>query len=423
MCVRDAKQPGGQHEQELRAHMGVHFDPKDPATIADPFPVLRRLQDEDPVHWCPALAGWIVTRYEDCRLVLNDSRFSAARLQPFFDHLSPEQRAKVGEIEASVGLWAVFQDPPDHTRLRRLLNRGFTSRAIERMVPRIAEIVDDLLDQAAERGTMDFIADFAYPLPASVVMDMLGVPLGDLDHFKVWSDNLALFVGSAQITPDKYDKAEQATREMGAYFRDLVAERRRRPRLDLISELIAAEEAGNALSEDELVASAVLLLFAGHETTTNMLGTGLLHLIQNPEQLARLRADPEYAETAVEEVLRFDGPIYAMVRVTNDAVVLHERTIAKGDRIFAMLNAANRDPRVFDDPDRFDIMREPNRQMAFGYGIHFCLGAPLARLEGRIALPRVLDRLGQITIATNHLEWSDSLVLRGLKRLPIEFSQ
>ena len=233
---------------------------------------------------------------------------------------------------------------------------------------------------------------------------------------------MALFVGSAQITPDKYDKAEQATREMGAYFRDLVAERRRRPRLDMISELIAAEEAGNALSEDELVASAVLLLFAGHETTTNMLGTGLLHLIQNPDQLARLRADPENAETAVEEVLRFDGPIYAMVRVANDAMVLHERTIAKGDRIFAMLNAANRDPRVFDDPDRFDIMREPNRQMAFGYGIHFCLGAPLARLEGRIALPRVLDRLGQITIATDHLEWSDSLVLRGLKRLPIEFS-
>jgi len=401
--------------------MPLHYDPKDSETRADPFPLFRQLRESDPVHWSPALSGWVLTRYDDCRLALNDGRFSADRLSPFFEHLKAEERANVRELEASLGLWAVFLDPPDHTRLRRLLNRGFTSRAVERMIPGIEAIVDDLIDRVIARGRMDVIADFAYPLPASVVMLMLGVPLADLESFKTWSDDLALFVGSAQVTPAKYQRAERATREMSAYFRELVAERRRQPREDLISELLAAETVGQTLNESELVASAILLLFAGHETTTNLLSTGLLHLTRFAEQQSLLRQRPELAEGAVEEILRYDGPINAMVRIAGEDMVLGERRVAKGDRVFAMLNAANRDPRAFSEPERFDIRRAPNRQIAFGYGIHFCLGAPLARLEGRIALPRLLARLDEFEVEEGELEWSDSLVLRGLKRLPIRF--
>ena len=398
------------------------YDPGDAAVRADPFPLFRRLREEDPVHWSQVLSGWVLTRYDDCRAALSDPRLSAARLRPFFEHLPPERRTEVRGLQDTLGLWAVFVDPPDHTRLRRLLNRGFTSRAIERLIPSIEAIVDRLIDDVAGVGAMDFIADFAYPLPASVVMAMLGVPLDDLGRFKHWSDDLALFVGSAQVTPEKYVRAEAAVREMGRYFRDLADARRREPRDDLVSELLAEAPDGENLSEDELVASAILLLFAGHETTTNMLGTGLLHLTRNPTELARLGSDPALAVSAVEEILRYDGPIAAMTRVAAEPIEIGDKKIEKGQRIYAMLNAANRDPRAFDDPERFDIARRRNRQIAFGYGIHFCLGAPLARLEGRIAFPRLLARLGEIEVDESALEWNDSLVLRGLRSLPVRFA-
>ena len=401
--------------------MSVAYEPRNPDTIADPFPVLTRLREEEPLHWSRSLRGWVVTRYADCQFVTLDKRFSADRMRPFFEHLPPDRRAQVKELEWSVGLWAVFQDPPEHTRLRRLLNRGFTSRAIERVRPRIVDIVDELLDGIIDRGEMDVIRDFAYPLPASVVMEMLGVPRSELDNFKTWSDDLALFVGGALITPEKYDRAEAATVAMSECFRGIIAERRAAPRDDMISELIAAEEAGSMLSEEELIATCILLLFAGHETTANLIGNGLYYLMRFPEQQARLRADPSLAATAVEEFLRYDGPSGALVRVAHADVPLHGATIRKGDRVFAMLNAANRDPRAFDDPDRFDIGRPVKRNVTFGHGIHFCLGAPLARLEGQIAIPRVLERLTDLTIASDALVWSDSMILRGLTSLPIRF--
>ena len=401
--------------------MPVIYDPRDPETIANPFPALKRLQEQEPLHWSDSLGGWVVTRYDDCRLVTLDERFSADKMRPFFEHLSAERRAKVKELEWSVGLWAVFQDPPGHTRLRRLLNRGFTSRAVESMAPRIHAIVHELIDAVIDQGEMDFVRDFAYPLPASVIMEMLGVPRSELDNFKLWSDDLALFVGSALVTADKYDRAETATIAMSDCFRQLLRERRRRPRDDMMSALLQAEETGNMLSEEELIATCILLLFAGHETTANLLGTGLYYLLAYPDQQQRLRAEPNLAEAAVEEILRYDGPTGTIVRIALPAVDVHAQTIAASDRVFAMLNAANRDPRAFDDPDRFDIARAPNRQVTFGHGIHFCLGAPLARLEGKIALPAILERLGDIEQTTDRLRWSDTLVLRGLKSLPIRF--
>jgi len=399
------------------------FDPRRPEIIQDPMPALRYLQAHEPVHWSNALKAWVVTRYDDCKLVAMDKRFSAERMKAFFAHLPPDKRARVSELEWSIGLWAVFLDPPDHTRLRGLMNRAFTSRAVRSMESRIEALVDELLDAALAGGSgeMEYIRDFAYPLPALVIMDLLEMPRERLDDFKRWSDELVLFVGGALVTEEKYERAEKATEEMIAFFRELIAERRRNLGDDLISALIQAEEAGDALNERELIANCILLLFGGHETTKNLLANGLLYLIRNPEECERLRRDPTLAGSAVEEMLRVEGPSGAMVRVATEDVVLHDATIGRGQRVYIMQNAANRDPRVFEEPDRFDVARSHNRQITFGHGIHFCIGAPLARLEGRIAFPRLLQRISDIELALPEPDWLDSIVFRGMRTMPIRF--
>jgi cytochrome P450 len=401
----------------------VDYDPRRPEHIADPFPIFARLRAEDPVHWSAILGGWVLTRYRDVRQVLNDPRFSADRITPFRDHLAPDARAGVAELLKTLGLWAVFNDPPAHTRRRGLLNKAFTSRAVVALQPMIERIVDHLIARAAARGEMDLIADFAYPLPASVIAGMIGVPIEDLDRFKTWSDEIAAFVGSALATPDKRERGERGVREMSAYFRAMVADHRRNPREDILSGLIAATDSGAMLSEDELVASCILLLFAGHETTTNLIGNGMLALLRHPGALAALRRDPSLAAAAVEEMLRYDGPTQAMTRIALEDMSLDEggATIRRGDRVFALLNAANRDPAVFPDPDLFDVARDDIRHLSFGFGIHFCLGAPLARLEGRIGVAALVRRLPELTLALDRPEWTDSFVLRGVKALPVRF--
>ncbi|MGE5203922.1 MAG: cytochrome P450 [Acidobacteriota bacterium] len=401
----------------------VDYDPRRPEHIADPFPIFARLRAEDPVHWSAILGGWVLTRYRDVRQVLNDPRFSADRITPFRDHLAPDARAGVAELLKTLGLWAVFNDPPAHTRRRGLLNKAFTSRAVAALQPMIERIVDHLIARVVARGEMDLIADFAYPLPASVIAGMIGVPIEDLDRFKTWSDEIAAFVGSALATPDKRERGERGVREMSAYFRAMVADHRKTPREDILSGLIAATDAGAMLSEDELVASCILLLFAGHETTTNLIGNGMLALLRHPGALAALRRDPSLAAAGVEEMLRYDGPTQAMTRIALEDVSLDEGgpTLRRGDRIFALLNAANRDPVVFADPDHFDVTRDDSRHLSFGFGIHFCLGAPLARLEGRIGVAALVQRLPELTLALDRPEWTDSLVLRGVKALPVRF--
>ena len=399
----------------------LQFNPEDPAVNADPFPVFRRLQDEDPVHWSEGLKSWIVTRYEDVRRIALDRELSADRVRPYFEILPSDEQRRLRDLQHYLTLWAVFKDPPDHTRLRGLMNRAFTARAVEALRPNIERIVDDLLDNTVERGEADFIANFAYPLPASVIMDMLGVPRADLAVMKMWSDEMALFVGIARATPDKYMRAQTGTREMAAYFRLLIAARRASSREDMISALIAAEEQDQRLSEDEIVATCILLLFAGHETTANLIGNGLIALLGNSDQLAKLRARPDLAPSAVEECLRYDGPSGALARVVGIAHEFGGRKLAKGDRVYAFMNAANRDPRRFPDADRFDIERDDNRHLTFGHGAHFCLGAPLARLEAQIAFPRIFARLDRLELAAERFEWIDSLALRGVKRLPVRF--
>jgi cytochrome P450 len=397
------------------------YDPRLAGVLADPFPALRRLQEEDPVHRSEALGAWLLTRYTDVRAALADPRLSADRITPFLEHQVRGGRDGLTDLGRQVGLWAVFTDPPTHTRLRSLMNRAFTSGAVERLRPRIEEIVAELLGAVRARGEMDVIRDFAYPLPVTVIAELLGVPREDRERLKRWSDELAAFVGSARATPDKYARAGQSLGEMSEYFRRLIALRRAEPRDDVMSGLISAEERGAVLSEDELTATCVLLLFAGHETTTNLIGNGVLALLRHPAQLAAWRRDASLTPAAVEELLRYDGPGQAMVRVAREDLDWGGRRIRRGERLFLMIGAANRDPRQFADPDRLDLRRADNRHIAFGYGIHFCVGAPLARLEAQLALPALIGRLDGLALAPGRLEWLDSLIFRGVKSLPVGF--
>jgi cytochrome P450 len=268
---------------------------------------------------------------------------------------------------------------------------------------------------------MDVIRDFAYPLPITVIAEMIGVPREDREAFKLWSDELAAFIGSALATPDKYERAARAITAMADYFRRMIPARRANPCEDIMSALVASWDRDDPLGEDELVASCILLLFAGHETTTNLIGNGVLALLRHPAQARALRDHADLTSSAVEEILRYDGPTPAMVRVAVEDIGLEGRTIRRGDRVFTMINAANRDPRQFAEPDRLDLARANNRHIAFGYGIHFCLGAPLARLEAQIALPALLRALGEPALDGAEPAWLDSLVFRGVKSLPVTF--
>jgi cytochrome P450 len=404
--------------------MTVDYDPRRPETIADPFPIFARLRERDPVHWSERLGGWVLTRYRDVRMVLADRRFSADRISPYRDHLPPTQRTALQELMTTLGFWAVFNDPPDHTRRRALLSGLFSAGRIAALRPMIERVVEPLLARLAERSRFDLIADFAYPLPAIVIARIVGVPAEDIDQFKTWSDDLAAFVGSALATPDKRERAERGARDLAAYFRRMLHDHRARPREDALSALLAAEVDGERLSEEEIVASAMLLLFAGHETTTNLIGNGVLALLRHPDQMALLRARPELTPSAVEEMLRFDGPTQAMTRIAREEIAFSDtrgatRAVPAGARIFALLNAANRDPEIFPEPDRFLVERGSTRHLSFGIGTHFCLGAPLARLEAEIGIAALVRRFPDLVLADELLQWSDSLVLRGVRSLPL----
>ena len=378
------------------------------------------MRDRDPAHWSPDLKAWVLTRYEDVKRVCLDTEgMSSDRLRPFFATLPGPEAARMADLIRVLTLWMVFRDPPEHTRLRRLASRVFHVRSINALRPNIESITASLLERIGERTEFDFIAEFAGPLPQLVIMDMLGVPRGEMARLKHLSDEMALFIGSARATPDKYDRAQAGTREMAGMFRELIAQRRAAPRPDLLSELVHVEEQGERLSDDELVAMCVLLLFAGHETTTHHLTNGLAALMRFPAQMEKLRYSPALAPAAVEELLRYDGPIGAQVRIAREPQEFHGRTVKPGERVFLMMNAANRDERAYPDPDRVDIERHGVPHLTFGFGAHICLGFPLARLEGQIALPAVLARWSHIEAAGAAAGWMDSMVLRGMTAFPI----
>jgi hypothetical protein len=395
------------------------YDYADPAVRRNPFPLYARLQDEDPVHWSPALKAWVLTRYDDVRQMMLSDQMSPDRLRPFYAQLQGERRETLAELMRYMSLWMVFRDPPEHTRLRRVVGSVFNLKALEALDGPVTRVVDHLLDGVPRGLPFDWAQQVAAPLPAYVIMDMLGIPYSDFPELKAASDELRAFIGGARAAGDRYETARRGAARLASFFRDLIARRRADPGDDFVSRMIAARDDEGRLSEDELVATCMLVLFAGHETTTHLLGNAVHALLDCPDQLQRLRDDPALIASAVEEFLRFDGPSNAIARVVKTEHRIDGRTLRAGDRVFGFANAANRDPRAFDRPQALDLGRTPNRHLTFGFGLHFCMGAPLARLEGQRCIGRLVQRFARIERGPGEPDWVDALAMRGVDRLPV----
>jgi len=398
------------------------YDPADPAVRRNPFPLYARLQDDDPVHWSPALKAWVLTRYDDVRQMLLTDAMSPDRLRPFYAQLQCERRDTLAEVMRYMSLWMVFRDPPEHTRLRRLVGTVFNLKALEALDGPVTRVVDHLLDQLPTGVPIDWARQVAAPLPAYVIMDMLAIPYSDFPELKEASDELRAFIGGARADGDRYATARRGAERLASFFRDLIAQRRAAPGDDFVSRMIAARDDEGRLSEDELVATCMLVLFAGHETTTHLLGNAVNALLDHPDQLQRLQdrpEDPALITSAVEEFLRYDGPSNALARVVKVEHQIDGKTLRVGDRVFGFANAANRDPRAFTDPQGLDLGRTPNRHLTFGFGTHFCMGAPLARLEGQRCVGRLVQRFTHIRRAPGEPDWVDALAMRGVFTLPV----
>jgi cytochrome P450 len=392
--------------------MSFNFDPRSPEFRQNPYPYYNLLLTHAPIFYWETWGITFLSRHEDCSELLRDNRLGRGR----YGEPPPSQVA----LSAMMSRWMLLMNPPDHTRLRGLVYKAFTPRMVEQLRGTIQTVTDRLLDQVAQRGEMDLIADFAYPLPVTVIAEMLGIPEEDRDLFHHWSDALAR---SLDLTDDPaiYDRASVAAGEFTDYLRTLAARRRAQPTGDLLSALVQVEEAGQQLTEDELYATCALLLVAGHETTINLIGNGTLALLRNPDQLRLLHEKPTLARTAVEELLRYDSPVQMTARVALEDISYKGTTFRSGQEVAFLLGAANYDPAVFAEPHRLDIAREKNPHLSFGSGIHYCLGAPLARLEGQIAFETLLRRLPNLRLAVENPVYRDNFVLRGLDALPVAF--
>lgn len=387
--------------------------------IRDPYAFFGQLREHDPVHWNAAHKSWVVTRYEDVAAGFLDRRLSSDRVEAIYStKLSAEERVRRAPTYEVLSDWMVFKDPPAHTRLRNLVKAAFTPRAVQALAPRITEIVDHVLD-LPDDGTVDVVGDIAYPIPAMVIAEMLGVPPEDRELFRAWSNDITMLIFEGARDEDDRRIAQDGLTALADYLRGLVDDHRRSPREDLMSALLASAVDDESLTEDEIVHTCVLLLFGGHETTTNLLANGYLALRRHPEQARILLSDPTVAESAVEELNRYDGPAKLVVRRAAEDVEVRGKVISAGQRVLLIQASANRDPRRFADPDVVDLQREDNRNVAFGFGIHYCLGAPLARLEAQIALPRILRRLAEREVADDDLTYQPLLLTRGLTRLPV----
>lgn len=387
----------------------------DPAFRDDPYPALRRLRETDPVNQAP-FGFWRLTRHRDVVRCLRESNVGVRRS----DGSLPAPASPEDRLGAMRGSFMLQQDPPAHTRLRRLVSKAFTPRAVEALRPKIGEIVTSCLDRVAANGALDVIGDLALPVPSTVICEMLGVPLSDRERFTQWTAQATHGLAAAFAPPDVLSRATDAALSLRGYFDALIAERRRRLGDDLLSALIRAEEEGDRLSGEELVAQAVGLLIAGFETTIGLIGNGVRQLLLHPGELARLRAEPSLLPSAVEECLRFDGPILLTIRILHEDTAFGEHTLPKDAPVMCMLAAANRDPEAFPDPERFDVSRTPNEHLAFGGGAHFCLGAHLARLEAQLAIGALVRRFDGLVLESERVEWGASL-FRVPGRLPIRF--
>jgi cytochrome P450 len=398
----------------------MQFNPFDPRLRTDPYEVHKELRTTDPVHWSQVMQTWLVTRYDDNLAVLRDhARFSSDRTRatnPFVQELEKFRQAS-GPAGRTPTMLSV--DPPAHTRMRNLVNKAFTPRTIERVRPHIEEIANELIDNLPDPEQIDVVRDLAIPLPVIVIAETLGVPPGERERFKAWSSDIAATLGGPFQPVEVLDRARISSIELAAYFHDQLEERRREPHDDLLGALVAAEEQGDLLSEDELLATCILLLVAGNETTTNLIGNGMLALLRFPEERRRLQQTPSLIPAGVEEMLRYDGPAQMTSRIVKEDLTMRGQLLEPGQVVLCVLAAANRDPEQFPDPDRFDVRRENNRHLAFGYGIHYCLGAPLAVAEAQIAISTLLRRYPEPEAAFETPDWGASFILRGLKSLPM----
>ncbi len=392
-----------------------------PEAMLDPHSYYHQLRQFDPIYWNEKWGGWILTRYDDVIEVLRDAEhFSSDRMAFLADELGEEGKKKYAPIFDIVGKWAVFLDPPDHTRIRRLLNNRFAPMAVEQYRPRMRAIVNELLDGLEKQDSFDVVRDFAYLVPLMIILELLGTPALDRDLIKKWSEQIGTFFFIRADEPNRREIACEGIQAFVDYLRPLVEERRKNPQLDLISALVGAEEQGK-LSEDEVIATCVLMVFGGHETTMNLIANGTLALINNPDEWRRLKENPDLMESAIEEFLRYDGSVKTTVRWVKEDITLGTKTLKKGQRLLLGLSAANRDPEQFENPDQLDLSRDPNPHVAFGHGLHICLGAPLARLEAQEAFKALTQRLPIPKLNTDTLEYHPAVIGRALKALPVSF--
>ena len=399
---------------------GIVFNPLRKELRADPYPFYKRLRERDPFHRSYPAGGWILTRYDDILAVLADRRFSSDER-----HWNRYPRIRGRNIRA--GLPDIYDDqivsmlrvdPPDHTRLRTLVSKAFTPRAVERMRPRIEGVVVELANALAGRREIELVRDFASPLPVTIIAEMLGIPVADRERFRHLSNEVVHLLGDG--TNEDRRRGVRGLEELARYLQGEVEARRSEPRDDLLSAMVAAEEAGERLSTQELFATCILLLVAGNETTTNLIANGMIALLRNPEQLELLRRDPKRISGAIEELLRYDSPVQLTSRMVLESGELCGQRIRRGQQLVLLLGAGNRDPQQFRNPDRLDLTRDDCRPLSFGHGIHYCLGAQLARLEAVVAFEVLLECLRDFQLGDAPIVWGDNTVLRGPRALPLK---
>jgi len=391
----------------------------DPEVLANPYPLYARLRTETPVYWDPYLHAWVVTRYADVITVLHD--FSADRT-PTPEQFAAMGLSELGPIAQVMMRQMLFMDAPAHTRLRGLASMAFTPARVEALRAHIREIVDDLIEPLIRAGRMDVINHLAAPLPAIVTAEMLGVPTSDCDTLKAWSADFAEVLGNFQHNPDRTQRTLRCVEEMSAYFRDAISRMKTDPREGLINSFMTAEIDGDRLSEEEIIANCIVTMVGGQETTTNLIGNGILSLLRNPDQLQRLRDDLTLIPSAIEELLRYESPSQHTARIAPRDTEIGGKQIRKGQAVIAVMGAGNRDPERFPDPDRLDLGRTDNRHLAFGWASHFCFGAALARIEGQLVIGAIVRRMVNLKLEPGPLVWRDNLGLRGLTSLPVTFN-
>lgn len=400
------------------------FNPMSPEFQANPYQYYRVLHASMPMFFWEQANMWFFSRYEDCVSVLKDNRFG----HEYTAVLTPEEIASIPQatdeqrplMEMQTN-WMLLRNPPNHTRLKMLVHKAFTPRMIERLRSHIQDITDDLLNKVQDTGKMDLVEDLAFPLPITVIAELLGIPIEDRELLRSWSRDLAITLELIE-DPEPYNRAAKVTVQISDYLRKLVAERRKQPREDLISALVAAEEAGDKLTEAEMISNIILLLIAGHETTVNLISNGTLALLHNPDQFEKLKNDPTLVKNAVEEMLRYDSPVQLTSRIAMQDIEFNGQHIKRAQQVATLLGAANRDALMFADPDTLDITRSnAGQHIGFGNGIHYCLGAPLARMEAEIAFSTMLRRLPSLSLTDEAPTYRETYVLRGLKHLPIAF--